>query len=221
MILLYFTVFIAIATAIVGEEAQHPLLATGVTGTAHVPEVTPPPDEPVNFEKTTKKHETSVSDAIACQVDIGTDYDYCTEPGITSTTRGYTVSYTSCPTLSTWARLATGIGSSEASWLVSRSLKVSNGFRSYTSNAWQGIPQYTNLPGVPRVGIAVSGGGYRAMLNGVGVLQAFNGSDHNAVTNGTGGLLDSALYTTGLSGGAWAVGSWALYGWKNMYDLVS
>jgi len=221
MILNYFAVFIAAATVIAGKEVQHPLLATGVTAVAHVPEVTPPPDELVNFEKTSKKHETSVSDAIVCQVDIGTDYNYCTKPGITSVTRGYTVALTSCPTLSTWARLATGLGSSEASWVASRSLKVASGFRSYTNNAWQGVPQYTALPGVPRIGIAVSGGGYRAMLNGVGVLQAFNGSDRNAVTNGTGGLLDSALYTTGLSGGAWAVGSWALYGWKNMYDLVS
>jgi lysophospholipase len=61
---------------------------------------------------------------------------------------------------------------------------------------------------VPRIGIAVSGGGYRAMLNGAGAIAAFDNRTANATGQGQlGGLLQSATYLSGLSGGSWLVGS--------------
>ncbi|KAI0074740.1 lysophospholipase [Panus rudis PR-1116 ss-1] len=57
----------------------------------------------------------------------------------------------------------------------------------------------------PNLGIAVSGGGYRAALFGAGVLDAIDGRN----ANGLGGLLQASSYLTGLSGGSWLVLSFA------------
>jgi len=61
---------------------------------------------------------------------------------------------------------------------------------------------------VPRVGIAVSGGGYRALMNGAGAISAFDGRTADSTSpGGLGGVLQSATYLSGLSGGSWLVGS--------------
>ncbi|KAM7192075.1 lysophospholipase [Naviculisporaceae sp. PSN 640] len=60
----------------------------------------------------------------------------------------------------------------------------------------------------PRLAIAVSGGGYRALMNGAGALAAFD--DRTAGSTGSGqvgGILQAATYLTGLSGGSCLVGS--------------
>ncbi|KIY44728.1 lysophospholipase [Fistulina hepatica ATCC 64428] len=59
----------------------------------------------------------------------------------------------------------------------------------------------------PNLGIATSGGGYRAAIFGAGVLSALDGRNVSAVTAGTGGLLQAATYLAGLSGGSWLVSS--------------
>jgi len=66
-----------------------------------------------------------------------------------------------------------------------------------------------NTSMLPNIGIAVSGGGYRAMLNGAGAIAAFDSrTAHNSTAAGAlGGLLQSATYLAGLSGGSWLVGS--------------
>jgi predicted acylesterase/phospholipase RssA len=56
----------------------------------------------------------------------------------------------------------------------------------------------TNKKEVPRIGIALSGGGYRAMILTAGYLKALEDL----------GLLDSALYIAALSGSTWYVGPW-------------
>ena len=61
---------------------------------------------------------------------------------------------------------------------------------------------------LPNIGIAVAGGGYRALMNGAGTLAASDDRTQNATGKGQlGGLLQSATYLSGLSGGAWLVGS--------------
>lgn len=51
-----------------------------------------------------------------------------------------------------------------------------------------------------RVGIAVSGGGYRAAQYGAGVMSALDARNASAKSAGTGGLLQVATYWSGLSG---------------------
>lgn len=66
----------------------------------------------------------------------------------------------------------------------------------------------SNVSALPNVGIAVSGGGYRALLNGGGAVAAFDARTPNATSSGhLGGLLQSATYLSGLSGGGWLLGS--------------
>ncbi|MCJ1406607.1 Lysophospholipase 1 [Ptychographa xylographoides] len=65
-----------------------------------------------------------------------------------------------------------------------------------------------NTSQLPNIAIAVSGGGYRACLNGGGAIQAFDSREANSTVAGhLGGLLQSATYLAGLSGGGWLVGS--------------
>ncbi|MCJ1471751.1 Lysophospholipase 1 [Lambiella insularis] len=65
-----------------------------------------------------------------------------------------------------------------------------------------------NTSMLPNIAVAVSGGGYRACLNGGGAIQAFDSREDNSTAAGhLGGLLQSATYLAGLSGGGWLVGS--------------
>jgi lysophospholipase len=77
----------------------------------------------------------------------------------------------------------------------------------FDSNAW--LDQHAkNASALPNIGIAASGGGYRAMLNGAGALAAFDSRTINSTNKGhIGGLLQSATYFAGLSGGSWLLGS--------------
>jgi lysophospholipase len=66
----------------------------------------------------------------------------------------------------------------------------------------------SNVSALPNVAIAASGGGYRALMNGAGFLAATDSRTTNATApGGIGGLLQSATYVAGLSGGGWLVGS--------------
>lgn len=65
-----------------------------------------------------------------------------------------------------------------------------------------------NNSALPNIAIAASGGGYRANLNGGGAIAAFDSRTVNSTLPGQlGGLLQSSTYFSGLSGGAWLVGS--------------
>jgi len=65
-----------------------------------------------------------------------------------------------------------------------------------------------NASELPNIGIAVSGGGYRALMNGAGfVAAADNRVDHSTGAGQIGGLLQATTYLAGLSGGGWLVGS--------------
>lgn len=65
-----------------------------------------------------------------------------------------------------------------------------------------------NVSALPNIAIALSGGGYRAMMNGGGALKTFDSRTPDANSPGQlGGLLQASTYIAGLSGGAWLVGS--------------
>lgn len=79
-----------------------------------------------------------------------------------------------------------------------------------------------NATALPNIGIAVSGGGYRAMLNGAGVVQAFDSRTENSTSAGQlGGLLQSSTYLAGLSGGSWLVGSLYTNNFSSISDIMS
>ena len=72
----------------------------------------------------------------------------------------------------------------------------------------------------PRLAITTSGGGYRSAIFAAGVINALDGRNQTSASAGTGGLLQSATYVTGLSGGSWFLGSLMQAGFPTMYDLV-
>ncbi|KAK9245292.1 lysophospholipase catalytic domain-containing protein [Lipomyces tetrasporus] len=71
-----------------------------------------------------------------------------------------------------------------------------------------------------KIGLAISGGGYRAMLSGAGFLAAADNRTVNATDSGhIGGLLQASTYLVGLSGGSWLVGSMALNNFSSVQDI--
>ena len=79
-----------------------------------------------------------------------------------------------------------------------------------------------NTTALPSIALAFSGGGYRAMLNGGGVLQAFDSREENSTGAGQlGGLLQASTYVAGLSGGNWLVGSIYLNNFTTISTLLA
>lgn len=75
-------------------------------------------------------------------------------------------------------------------------------------------------PRTPVVALTLSGGGYRAMINGLGMTQGMMAQSQEASDAGTGGWLDAASYMAGLSGGSWATGSFMANGGMLPTDLL-
>ncbi|KAL3477393.1 lysophospholipase catalytic domain-containing protein [Aspergillus californicus] len=75
---------------------------------------------------------------------------------------------------------------------------------------------------IPNIGIAFSGGGYRALMNGAGALAAFDARSDDATFRGPlRGLLQSSTYVSGLSGGSWLVGSIYVNNFTTVSRLMS
>lgn len=70
------------------------------------------------------------------------------------------------------------------------------------------------------IGLAFSGGGYRAMLAGAGELLALDSRHSELTLSGLGGLLQSSTYISGLSGGSWMVGSLALNDFMSVEEAM-
>ncbi|KAI0126909.1 lysophospholipase catalytic domain-containing protein [Xylariales sp. AK1849] len=132
-----------------------------------------------------------------------------------SPTGGYSPGTVDCPSDRPVIRSA-GTVSSESDWLKTRRqntlspmidfLSASNitdfDAESYINN------NKGNLTNIPNIALAVSGGGYRALMNGAGFIAAADSRVPGASdAHGLGGLLQSSTYFAGLSGGGWLVGS--------------
>jgi lysophospholipase len=78
-----------------------------------------------------------------------------------------------------------------------------------------------NTSALPNIGIAVSGGGWRALMNGAGALAAYDSRTPNSTNTGQlGGLMQSATYLAGLSGGGWLVGSLFVNNFTSVQAIV-
>ena len=107
-------------------------------------------------------------------------------------------------------RPAIGLSTSEAQYISNRKVKADAGLASWLlkTNSTFGT---ANLP---TVALTTSGGGYRSLLEGAGVIQGFDSRDSDV---GTSGLLQGLTYQAGLSGGSWLLSSLA----GNNYPTVS
>jgi Lysophospholipase catalytic domain len=199
-------------------------LARGDVEQIHVAAVTPTLNANPSAAAITASPGTTTTgvDEAWCPFDIPTStHNYCTE--CSTPTYGYAIAPTSCDSNAQYVRSATALNPAESAWLELRSNAVASAIPGYLFSAWGGKQQYPIsylMRDPPRIGLGFSGGGYRAMLGDAGALQAFDSTADGGVA-GTAGLLDSSLYVSSLSGGAWAVGSWALNDYPPMPTLVS
>jgi len=111
-----------------------------------------------------------------------------------------------------------GLSDEETDWLEVRRKKTIEPIKDLLRRA--NIPDFDavafvnqasrgdNFTNLPNIAIAVSGGGYRALMNGAGFLAAADSRTTDATkAGGIGGLLQASTYLAGLSGGGWLVGS--------------
>ncbi|TDL25988.1 phospholipase B [Rickenella mellea] len=110
----------------------------------------------------------------------------------------------------------------EAAYISQRSAgPVLDSWRTWLGNGSAIGYNLTELePHLPKIGIGLSGGGYRAAQYGAGVLQALDARNSTAVQIGTGGMLQVASYLSGLSGGSWLTGSLYFNDWPTIPDMV-
>ena len=121
-----------------------------------------------------------------------------------------------CPSNRPTVRSATSLSPNETSWLDLRRNNTVTPMRDLLARlnitGFDAAAYITNnaknASALPNVAVAISGGGYRALLTGGGAIQAFDSREGNGTTQGhLGGLLQASTYLAGLSGGSWLVGS--------------
>lgn len=125
-------------------------------------------------------------------------------------------------------RTADGLSQNETEWLEKRDTHTKEALRNFLEDATSDFSNsslisrlFSNDSNVPRVAIACSGGGYRAMLSGAGMLAAMDDRTEGANEHGLGGLLQATTYLAGLSGGSWLVGSLAYNNWTSVQDIIN
>ncbi|KAF2398641.1 lysophospholipase [Trichodelitschia bisporula] len=133
----------------------------------------------------------------------------------------------SCPPTRPSIRAAHALSNREKDWLTlrrstarpaMRELLTRIGIADFDAGAW--MDKHAN--DMPVVGIAFSGGGYRALLNGAGALAAFDSRTPGSTGKGhVGGVLQASTYVAGLSGGSWLVGSIYVNNFSSVSDIIS
>ncbi|OAR01865.1 hypothetical protein LLEC1_01791 [Akanthomyces lecanii] len=142
---------------------------------------------------------------------------------------GYVPSSSACPDPPPKIRSGSSIGPDETAWIPNRRMETIPHMRrllkrlaitGFDSEAYLGNVTH-NSTKLPNIGIAISGGGYRAMIGGAGAIAAWDDRSAGSEEKGNlGGLLQSATYISGLSGGDWLVGSPDQYSVRGYYTDV-
>ena len=132
-----------------------------------------------------------------------------------------------CPS-SRLVRQATGISDAESSYIAQRYQKASQALESWLKSVdegfdtgyggwgdWGGYDKHGQRGKAPVLALTSSGGGYRAMLTGGGVIKGFDAREAN--TTAVSGIYQALTYEAGLSGGSWLLSSLA----GNNYPTIS
>lgn len=125
---------------------------------------------------------------------------------------GYAPAVVDCPSTRPTIRSGVSLSDKEKSWLEAREPKTKTALDNFLKRvniADFDYSSYLQTDGAyPRISIAMSGGGYRALLNGAGFIYAAD--DRTGGDSGISGLLQASTYFSGLSGGGWLVST--IYG---------
>jgi lysophospholipase len=119
----------------------------------------------------------------------------------------------SCP-ITPLVRPAKGISSKETVYFISRKALADLSLQKWLKTTSLNC----KASKLPSIGLTTSGGGYRSLLEGAGVVQAFDSRDSNTSTSG---IFQGLTYHAGLSGGAFLVSSLAGNNWPTVSSLVS
>ncbi|EMG49274.1 PLB3 Lysophospholipase 3 [Candida maltosa Xu316] len=141
-----------------------------------------------------------------------------------SPTDSYAPGEIQCPSNSSLTRDADSLSSEEQRWLEGRSSVTDANLITFLQHAnmtdFDPESYINGLDRTIRIGLAFSGGGYRAMLNGAGQLSALDNRTRGAWEHGLGGLLESSTYLVGLSGGNWLVGTIAMNNYTSVQKIL-
>ncbi|GMM37601.1 hypothetical protein DASC09_049260 [Saccharomycopsis crataegensis] len=137
---------------------------------------------------------------------------------------GYAPTTVGCPTTNLLRSSALGLSPEEKSWVSKRDqITRPHLLQFLQTRANLDDDEYfalLNDSNNMKIGLAFSGGGFRAMLAGAGHLSALDGRTNGANEIGLGGLLESSTYISGLSGGNWLVGSLAMNNWTSVQSII-
>ncbi|KAK0640143.1 Lysophospholipase 2 [Lasiodiplodia hormozganensis] len=121
-----------------------------------------------------------------------------------------------CPASTALTRPASaGVNTDETSYLSARKPAAQAALASWlakTNSAYAAA----DTASLPSIGLTVSGGGYRSMLTGAGLIQGLDARDSNATTAG---LYQALSYQAGLSGGSWLLAALAGNDWPRVSAL--
>ncbi|KAF2185317.1 hypothetical protein K469DRAFT_726844 [Zopfia rhizophila CBS 207.26] len=129
---------------------------------------------------------------------------------------GYAPPSIDCPNSRPTVQNSTSLSSEETDWLEKRRANTVWAIRDFLTRAnisgfdTNAYVERTgrNASTLPIIAIAVTGGGYRALMHGAGVISAFDNRTSNSTLPGNiGGLLQASTYLSGVSGRSWLVGS--------------
>ncbi|KAJ2900478.1 hypothetical protein MKZ38_002432 [Zalerion maritima] len=115
---------------------------------------------------------------------------------------GYAPAKVPCPAGGgSLVRTATGISDAEDTYRVARKATADEALVAWLAKT---SPDFPTDGDMPALGFTVSGGGYRSMLTGAGVIQGLDARDSNTTTSG---LWQAMTYVSALSGGGWLLSS--------------
>lgn len=146
-----------------------------------------------------------------------------------SPTNGYAPATVNCNSNITLTRNATDLSESESKWLAKKDVLTKEALHSFLTRSTQNFTdksildslfENSNLSDIPRVGIAASGGGYRAMFGGAGMVAAMDNRTEGANEYGLGGLLQGTTYLSALSGGSWMSSTIVFNNWTSVQDIL-
>ncbi|KAL2130121.1 hypothetical protein VTI74DRAFT_6883 [Chaetomium olivicolor] len=133
-----------------------------------------------------------------------------------------------CPNEKPSIRRANTLSKSESDWLAKRRPNTVDPMIQFLKRAAiEGFDAEayikkvaTGVKDLPNIGIAISGGGYRALMNGAGFVSAADSRTPGTTDKGgIGGLLQASTYLAGLSGGGWLVSSLYANNWTTVETL--
>ncbi|CAI5756204.1 unnamed protein product [Candida verbasci] len=141
-----------------------------------------------------------------------------------SPTDSYAPGRIDCPDDGNFLRVAKGLSDEEKEWVEGRNQVTDQALIEFLRHAnmtnFDAENFINGLNDSIKIGLAYSGGGYRAGTCALGQLAAIDNRTDGAWEHGLGGLLQASTYMVGLSGGNWMVGSIALNNFTSTQRII-